>query len=151
MFQSVSKFFYIKRTLILNFLKREHNEQTSMNETCNWNSVWCFKFSILPNKAFITWGINPVWNPSLKPVPMVYVLPEPVCKSLKCQIQEITTKTSIITFNKQLLGDDKAFLPDHKREQWHYILETNHQPEEQRTLQTSQTRENRHFHKHDRM
>lgn len=54
-----------------------------MNETCSWNSAWCFKISILLNNTFITWGIIPVWQPSLQPVPMVYVFPEPVCSTFE--------------------------------------------------------------------
>ena len=50
-----------------------------MNETRSWNSAWFLRVSILLNKAFITWGISPVWESSLHPVPMVYVFPEPVC------------------------------------------------------------------------
>jgi len=59
------------------------NQQTSIKETCNWNSLWSFKVPIFLNKTFITWGIIPIWKPSLNPVPMVYVFPEPVCNEVK--------------------------------------------------------------------
>ena len=62
---------------------RRRIHYTSMNETRNWKSAWFFQLSIFLNNVFITWGISPVWQPSLFPVPMVYVLPEPVCDTLK--------------------------------------------------------------------
>ena len=53
--------------------------RTSMKETCIWNSIWSLRVSILVKRAFMTWGTIPVWLLlSPQPVPIVYVLPEPV-------------------------------------------------------------------------
>lgn len=71
-----------------------------MKETFNWNSISCFRVSILLNKAFIALGMSPVSHPSLRLEPMVYVFPDPVCTTLKTHFFQIRTHhlaTSIAT------------------------------------------------------
>jgi hypothetical protein len=67
----------------------------------------------LLNNAPITWGISPVWQPSLKPVPIVYVFPDPVCSSVCVCV------CVCIIINLQL--ENPAFVRNHMQEPWHYI------------------------------
>lgn len=68
---------------------------TSINDTCNWNSDWFLNAWILLNSVCITWGINPVWKPSLKSIPIVYVFPDPVFNATICKIQKYWFKITL--------------------------------------------------------
>ena len=68
--------------------------RTSMTETCSWNSISRFIASILLNKTFITLGIRPVCNPAFRPVPMVYVLLDPVCSTSQWNLTISNSQTN---------------------------------------------------------
>lgn len=71
--------------------------------------------------------MSPIGEPSLFAVPIVYVFPEPVYTNDEGDYEVIGIYFLLCSFTT---------LPDHRQEQWHYILGTSHQPAEPHILQT---------------